>query len=988
MESRDVDDPDDVESLHKLVQELRQREKDLINEKQEMENEFGQKRAQLKDLFIQKEEELNREKQALQEALKNKEKLESELSKLQIELNESKSLVAIAECQKENEIEAEKQKCQEEIASLQHIMKEAMADATRSSSSKLEKELIKLKKSNDKLEAELNEIKNQQAKEREGVLAVVTKSLKQRVGTLSSPIPFSSSSETTENLEESMRKAQEDAEMLRSLVVPLEEEIKALKDKLRSTDEHLRMYETAFSGLVKGLGSDSLAEMLKGKTPAEVVGHLDDKLTSLSQGLQAEKASRSDLEMYVAVLNTQKSVMQDDMDRIKKELQEVCELLEKEKREHASLKRTWQMANDQFLEAQRLQFMDMRRMQSVLTSEQQRQVAEMQRKDAERMDQEKRLTRLQIPHQLESQDKPEPGTPLSSKLARRTMPPMMHRRFCSADSKSVELLDSLISNTNKCQSAPEGLSETGLDTFQTSRSNTLNLPTTCIYCKDENLWRSVSLNGLTEKRLEPKKNHENDIRAETRSLSGLEDGSSSPWSPKKLPSLTQDQLKALSDITPELEARKSLLDNARAEMESFSLVGKRLVSEKEWQLLEEEVRRAREKLGQPCQMCSNYELQLQQVQRAEQEQKRKMSTLQQVQERYKEELNKQQAYCQEMEQKFNDMAQDSRNQITELIKKLEESEKTMSELKNNYNEIYNQLRQLIQQREEMKTELTKLQEENSSLLGKHIMQAQQMQSEVINFPDNPEEMQFLCLKLHEDLIAAVISREKLESTLKSDILFLRDQIEAEQNAKDNLEDALTQEISNLQEQVGILESIKIELEKEQARRCEAEEKLKSTYGEMTQRKEDSQQQVTILQNKVEELTDINKKLDIEIHELKAKVQSLQNDLDVSEAVQKDFVKLSQSLQVELEKIRQSDCEVRWQHDDDVTECNNCKKTFHSRKEKQHCKHCGKIFCTDCTSKLVRSGPQNRLFKVCNVCHTLLDRDTAPYFSSQPPQTPD
>ncbi|XP_023237565.1 RUN and FYVE domain-containing protein 2-like [Centruroides sculpturatus] len=186
----------------------------------------------------------------------------------------------------------------------------------------------------------------------------------------------------------------------------------------------------------------------------------------------------------------------------------------------------------------------------------------------------------------------------------------------------------------------------------------------------------------------------------------------------------------------------------------------------------------------------------------------------------------------------------------------------------------------------------------------------------------------------------------------------------------------------------ILESIKVELEKEQARRCEAEEKLKSTYGEISQRKEDIQQQIAIFENKVTELTDINKKLENETHELKAKVQSLQNDLDVSEAVQKDFVKLSQSLQVELEKIRQSDCEVRWQHDDDVTECNNCKKTFHSKKEKQHCKHCGKVFCPECTSKLVRSGPQNRLFKVCNVCHTLLDRDTAPYFSSQPPQTPD
>ena len=35
-------------------------------------------------------------------------------------------------------------------------------------------------------------------------------------------------------------KAQEDVELLKSLVTPLEEEIKALKDKLRATDEQLQ----------------------------------------------------------------------------------------------------------------------------------------------------------------------------------------------------------------------------------------------------------------------------------------------------------------------------------------------------------------------------------------------------------------------------------------------------------------------------------------------------------------------------------------------------------------------------------------------------------------------------------------------------------------------------------------------------------------------------------------------------------------------------
>lgn len=44
-------------------------------------------------------------------------------------------------------------------------------------------------------------------------------------------------------LSSSVLQAQEDATVLRSLVVPLEEEIRALKDKLRETDAELMKYK-------------------------------------------------------------------------------------------------------------------------------------------------------------------------------------------------------------------------------------------------------------------------------------------------------------------------------------------------------------------------------------------------------------------------------------------------------------------------------------------------------------------------------------------------------------------------------------------------------------------------------------------------------------------------------------------------------------------------------------------------------------------------
>lgn len=59
----------------------------------------------------------------------------------------------------------------------------------------------------------------------------------------------------------------------------------------------------------------------------------------------------------------------------------VCHLLEQERQQHNQLKHTWQKANDQFLESQRLLMRDMQRMEIVLTSEQLRQVEELKKKD-------------------------------------------------------------------------------------------------------------------------------------------------------------------------------------------------------------------------------------------------------------------------------------------------------------------------------------------------------------------------------------------------------------------------------------------------------------------------------------------------------------------------------------------------------------------------------------------------------------------------------
>lgn len=43
--------------------------------------------------------------------------------------------------------------------------------------------------------------------------------------------------------------------------------------------------------------------------------------------------------------------------------------------------------------------------------------------------------------------------------------------------------------------------------------------------------------------------------------------------------------------------------------------------------------------------------------------------------------------------------------------------------------------------------------------------------------------------------------------------------------------------------------------------------------------------------------------------------------------------LNDRLQIQLEKIRQAENEVRWQHEDDVEDCTNCKQAFSVTKKK-------------------------------------------------------
>uniref|UniRef100_A0A4W4DZE1 RUN and FYVE domain containing 1 n=1 Tax=Electrophorus electricus TaxID=8005 RepID=A0A4W4DZE1_ELEEL len=61
----------------------------------------------------------------------------------------------------------------------------------------------------------------------------------------------------------------------------------------------------------------------------------------------------------------------------------------------------------------------------------------------------------------------------------------------------------------------------------------------------------------------------------------------------------------------------------------------------------------------------------------------------------------------------------------------------------------------------------------------------------------------------------------------------------------------------------------------------------------------------------------------------------------------------------------------WLKDDEATQCKQCQKEFSISRRKHHCRNCGDIYCSNCSSNELALPSYPRPVRVCDVCHTLL-----------------
>uniref|UniRef100_A0A8C7QDF9 Rabaptin, RAB GTPase binding effector protein 1 n=1 Tax=Oncorhynchus mykiss TaxID=8022 RepID=A0A8C7QDF9_ONCMY len=802
--------------LQQRVAALEQERAEFVKRKQQLESEFNQKRAKFKELYLSKEEELKCQATSLEGAQSELSRVQAQLEQAQADMENIKAVATVSESTKQEAIDQVKGQWQEEVASLQAIMKDTVREYEVQFHQRLEQERAQWNQYREVVEREMGELRHR----------------------------LSEGGQEEENLENDMKKAQEDAEKLRSVVMPMEQEIAALKVKLTVAEDRVKELEAS-------------------------------KVKELNHVLEAEKSCRTDLEMYVAVLNTQKSVLQEDAEKLRKELHEVCHLLELERQQHNQLKHTWQRANDQFLESQRLLMRDMQRIENVLSSEQLRQVEEIKKRDQVRTPGVRRGAKEQ-----NEEDRTE-TEPLEDSFLGLSIeePHSAHGSMHSLDSDLVA-------------GGPMDLYKDGLRRVQSTDS----------------LGSSPGLQGLggyNHKAKSASHLDESDfgplVGADCGAPEGLLGfGDTLSVSSIQLTAghflLTKDQEKAIKAMTPEQEETASLMSSISHAHDTTFLTpsGYRLVSDQEWNLLQQEVKNAGRKLGRRCDMCSNYEKQLQVIQGQEAETRDQVKKLQVMLRQANDQLERTMSEKQELEDSVKQGNEETT--VAALMHRVQESESLLKTLQEAFSQAkrntQEQMAVLMQSREQVAEELSRLQRDNDSLTGKHRLHLSLQQQEDFKLPTM--ELQSLVLQLREDIVVVRTAADHLEEKLKAEILFLKEQLQAEQCLKENLEDTLQLEIDGCKEEI-VDNNCDVLISQLESSLAEKRKTLASVQGLKSS-----------LEEQLRELTTTKTALEAQALDEKDKALRLQTELDVSEQVQRDFVKLSQTLQVQLERIRQAD----------------------------------------------------------------------------------
>ncbi|XP_017706000.1 rab GTPase-binding effector protein 1 isoform X4 [Rhinopithecus roxellana] len=146
-------------SLQQRVAELEKINAEFLRAQQQLEQEFNQKRAKFKELYLAKEEDLKRQNAVLQAAQDDLGHLRTQLWEAQAEMENIKAIATVSENTKQEAIDEVKRQWREEVDSLQAVMKETVRDYEHQFHLRLEQERAQWAQYRESAEREIADLR-------------------------------------------------------------------------------------------------------------------------------------------------------------------------------------------------------------------------------------------------------------------------------------------------------------------------------------------------------------------------------------------------------------------------------------------------------------------------------------------------------------------------------------------------------------------------------------------------------------------------------------------------------------------------------------------------------------------------------------------------------------------------------------------------------------------------------------------------------------
>ncbi|XP_077880282.1 rab GTPase-binding effector protein 2 isoform X3 [Ictidomys tridecemlineatus] len=231
----------------------------------------------------------------------------------------------------------------------------------------------------------------------------------------------------------------------------------------------------------------------------------------------------------------------------------------------------------------------------------------------------------------------------------------------------------------------------------------------------------------------------------------------------------------------------------------------------------------------------------------------------------------------ELQEGLRRSTEDCAKQMQVLLAQVQNSEQLLRTLQGTVSQaqerVQLQMAELATSHKCLHHEVKRLNEENQGLRAEHLPSSvpqslEQLEGEDESLPSSVQELQQLLHRTRQEARARLQAREHEAERLRIEIVNLREALEEETAARASLEGQLRVQREETEVLEASLCSLRTEMDRIQQEQSQAQ------------------------------LTDL-------LSEQRAKVLRLQAELETSEQVQRDFVRLSQALQVRLERIRQA-----------------------------------------------------------------------------------